>query len=61
MEQSQAYLAEETLGTLMRKYAVPCIISLLVGALCSAWALRCYFPWASVWTACCIPCPCRIC
>ena len=27
------YLAEEKLGMLMRKYAVPCIISLLVGAL----------------------------
>ena len=33
MEQSQAYLAEEKLGKLMRKYAIPCIISLLVGAL----------------------------
>ncbi len=27
------YLAEEKLGRLMRKYAVPCVISLLVGAL----------------------------
>ena len=33
MEGSNAYLAEEKLGTLMRKYAVPCIISLLVAAL----------------------------
>ena len=33
MEQSQTYLAEEKLGRLMRKYAIPCIISLLVGAL----------------------------
>ena len=27
------YLATETLGRLMRRYAVPCVISLLVGAL----------------------------
>ncbi|MBD5528634.1 MAG: MATE family efflux transporter [Lachnospiraceae bacterium] len=34
MEQSnQSYLAAEKVGSLMRKYAVPCIISLLVGAL----------------------------
>ncbi len=33
MEQNQSYLAEEKIGGLMRKYAVPCIISLLVGAL----------------------------
>ena len=33
MEQNQSYLAEERLGRLMEKYAVPCIISLLVGAL----------------------------
>lgn len=33
MEQTQFSLAEEKLGKLMRKYAVPCIISLLVGAL----------------------------
>ncbi len=33
MEKSNAYLAEEKVGTLMRKYAVPCIISLLVAAL----------------------------
>ncbi len=32
-ENNQFYLAEEKLGTLMRKYAIPCIISLLVGAL----------------------------
>ena len=32
MEKSN-YLAEERVGTLMRKYAVPCIISLLVAAL----------------------------
>ena len=32
MEQSN-YLATEKVGTLMRKYAVPCIISLLVAAL----------------------------
>ena len=31
--QNQSYLASEGLGTLMLKYAVPCIISLLVGAL----------------------------
>ena len=29
----QNYLAEEKLGALMRKYSIPCIISLLVGAL----------------------------
>lgn len=34
MEQNnQAYLINEKIGKLMRKYAVPCIISLLVGAL----------------------------
>ena len=33
MDNSSAYLAEERLGKLMRKYAVPCIISLLVAAL----------------------------
>lgn len=33
MEQSQSYLATEKVGKLMGKYAVPCIISLLVGAL----------------------------
>lgn len=32
-EQKQAYLATYKVTTLMRKYAVPCIISLLVGAL----------------------------
>ena len=32
-ENSQSYLAEEKLGKLMGKYALPCIISLLVGAL----------------------------
>lgn len=30
---SQSYLAEEKVGKLMGKYAIPCIISLLVGAL----------------------------
>ncbi len=33
MEKSNAYLAEERIGVLMRQYAVPCIISLLVAAL----------------------------
>ena len=33
MEEKQNYLAEEKPGTLMRRYSVPCIISLLVGAL----------------------------
>lgn len=33
MEASQNYLAAEKIGRLMRKYAVPCVISLLVGAL----------------------------
>jgi len=32
-EQSQSYLTAEKIGKLMGKYAVPCIISLLVGAL----------------------------
>ncbi|MGN1451132.1 MAG: MATE family efflux transporter [Eubacteriales bacterium] len=32
-ETSQSYLSSEPVGRLMRKYAVPCIISLLVGAL----------------------------
>lgn len=32
-EQSQSYLTAEKVGKLMGKYAVPCIISLLVGAL----------------------------
>lgn len=33
MEQKQSFLATEKVGKLMGKYAVPCIISLLVGAL----------------------------
>lgn len=33
MEQSNQFLGTERIGTLMGKYAVPCIISLLVGAL----------------------------
>ena len=33
MEQNQSYLAAEKVSKLMGKYAVPCIISLLVGAL----------------------------
>lgn len=33
MEQNQSYLATEKVGKLMGKYAVPCVISLLVGAL----------------------------
>ena len=33
MEQGQTYLATENVGKLMGKYAIPCIISLLVGAL----------------------------
>ncbi|MGI6094878.1 MAG: MATE family efflux transporter [Lachnospiraceae bacterium] len=33
MEKNQSYLATEKVGKLMGKYAVPCIISLLVGAL----------------------------
>lgn len=32
-ETEQSYLAEEKIGKLMVKYAIPCIISLLVGAL----------------------------
>ena len=33
MEQTQSILAAERIDRLMRKYALPCIISLLVGAL----------------------------
>lgn len=33
MDKNQSYLAEENVGRLMGKYSVPCIISLLVGAL----------------------------
>ena len=33
MEESQQFLATEKVGKLMRKYALPCVISLLVGAL----------------------------
>ena len=33
MEQNQSFLATEKVGKLMGQYAVPCIISLLVGAL----------------------------
>ena len=33
MEHNNQFLATERVGTLMRRYAVPCIISLLVGAL----------------------------
>ena len=33
MNNNQSYLSSERVGKLMRKYAIPCIISLLVGAL----------------------------
>lgn len=33
MEKSNAFLAEEKVGRLMKKFAIPCVISLLVGAL----------------------------
>ena len=33
MNTGNQFLGTERIGTLMRKYAVPCIISLLVGAL----------------------------
>ncbi len=33
MNNNSSYLAEERIGTLMKQYAVPCVISLLVGAL----------------------------
>ena len=32
-KQDQSSLVEQPVGKLMRKYAIPCIISLLVGAL----------------------------
>ena len=33
MENSNQYLGTERIGKLMKQYAIPCIISLLVGAL----------------------------
>lgn len=33
MENENIYLETQPLGKLMKKYAVPCVISLLVGAL----------------------------
>ena len=33
MESSNQFLGTERIGKLMQKYAIPCIISLLVGAL----------------------------
>lgn len=33
MDNSNQFLGTERIGTLMKKYAIPCIISLLVGAL----------------------------
>ena len=33
MESSNEFLGTERIGKLMQKYAIPCIISLLVGAL----------------------------
>jgi Na+-driven multidrug efflux pump len=32
-QETNQFLGEEHIGRLMRKYAIPCIISLLVGAL----------------------------
>lgn len=32
-EQNNSFLATETVGRLMGRYAIPCIISLFVGAL----------------------------
>ena len=32
-ESKNAFLEEEKLGALMRKYAIPCVISLLVAAI----------------------------
>ena len=95
MENGNQFLGTERIGKLMRQYAIPCIISLLVGALynivdqifiANASYLGSYgnaantvvFPLtvvalaiavmvgdgccrcSSVWTACCIPCRCRI-
>ncbi|WP_192575589.1 hypothetical protein [Butyrivibrio fibrisolvens] len=34
-ENKNKFLGEEPVEVLMRKYAIPCIISLLVGALCN--------------------------
>lgn len=33
MDKTNQFLGNEEIGTLMRRYAIPCIISLLVGAL----------------------------
>lgn len=33
MDTTNQFLGREKIGTLMQKYAIPCIISLLVGAL----------------------------
>ena len=33
-QRENSFLEKEPVGKLMRKYAVPCIISLLVAALC---------------------------
>lgn len=33
MENNTSFLKNESIGKLMRKYAIPCVISLLVGAL----------------------------
>ena len=33
MNEENQFLGQENISTLMRKYAIPCIISLLVGAL----------------------------
>ena len=95
MENGNQFLGMERIGKLMRQYAIPCIISLLVGALynivdqifiANASYLGSYgnaantvvFPLtvvalaiavmvgdgccrcSSAWTACCIPCRCRI-
>ena len=95
MDTGNQFLGTERIGKLMGQYAIPCIISLLVGALynivdqifiANASYLGSYgnaantvvFPLtvvalaiavmvgdgccrcSSVWTACCIPCRCRI-
>ena len=39
-DKANSFLETERVGVLMRKYAVPCIISLLVAALPTPW----YFP-----------------
>lgn len=46
-EQSNSFLATQPIGSLMRRYAIPCIISLLVAALYNMAAPG--SPWPPPW------------